>query len=86
VRSLRQLQSRLNAQLSRAVCVAPTAVHEDDALGLPGQHRLDSRLQFVLVPPREKFSRRSRDTPPYGGAMPPIDFSNNSNKRLTFAG
>ena len=33
-----------------------------------------------------KFSRRSRDTPPYGGAMPPIDFSNNSNKRLTFPG
>jgi hypothetical protein len=33
-----------------------------------------------------KFSRRSRDTPLYGGAMPPIDFSNNSNKRLTFPG
>jgi hypothetical protein len=33
-----------------------------------------------------KFSRRSRDTPPCGGAMPPIDFSNNSNKRLTYPG
>jgi hypothetical protein len=33
-----------------------------------------------------KFSRRSRYTPPYGGAMPPIRFSNNSNKRLTYPG
>jgi len=35
------------AQLSRAVCVVATAVSEDHATGLPGQHRLDSRLQFV---------------------------------------
>jgi hypothetical protein len=55
MRSLRLLQEppKCVAQLSRAVCVVPTAVREDDALGLPGQHRLDSRLQFVPVPPRE---------------------------------
>jgi hypothetical protein len=31
-----------------------------------------------------KFSRRARDAPPDGGEMPPIDFSNQRNKRLTF--
>ena len=55
IRSLKLLQKPPNcvAQLSGAVCVVPTAVREDDALGLPRQHRLDSRLQFVPVPPRE---------------------------------
>jgi hypothetical protein len=33
-----------------------------------------------------KFSRRARDAPPDGGEMPPIDFSNQRNKRLTFPG
>jgi hypothetical protein len=86
MRSLRLLQTppKCVAQFGGAVCVVPTAVREDDALGLPGQYRLDSRLQFVPVPPRD--SRRSRDTPPYGGAMPPNDFSNHRNKRLTFGG
>jgi uncharacterized membrane protein len=31
-----------------------------------------------------KFSRRARDAPPDGGEIPPIDFSNQRNKRLTF--
>jgi len=55
MRSLQLLQKppKCVAQLSGAVCVVPTAVREDDALGLPGQHRLDSRLQFMPVPPRE---------------------------------
>jgi hypothetical protein len=46
-------------------------VREYDALGLPGQHRLDRRLRFVLSR-LVKFSGRSRDTPLYGGAMLPI--------------
>jgi hypothetical protein len=42
MRSLRLLQKppKCVAQLSRAVCIVPRAVREDDALGLPGQHRL----------------------------------------------
>ena len=31
-----------------------------------------------------KFSRRARDATPDGGEMPPIDFSNQRNKGLTF--
>ena len=55
IRSLKLLQKPPNcvAQLSGAVCVVPTAVREDDALGLPRHHRLDSRLQFMPVPPRK---------------------------------
>src|SRR5262245_63503987 len=55
MRSLQLLQKppKCVAQLRGAVCVVPTAVLEYDALTFPGQHRLDSRLQFMPVPPRE---------------------------------
>ena len=87
MRSLQLLQGppKCVAQFSGAVCVVPTAVREDDALGLAGQHRWTAASNSCLCR-HVKFSRRSRDTPPYGGAMPPIDFSNKSNKRLAFPG
>src|SRR4051812_31843725 len=55
MRSLQLLQkpSECVAQLSGAVFVVPTAVREDDAVGLAGQHRLDSLLQSVPVSSRE---------------------------------
>ena len=87
MRSLQLLQTppKCVTQLSVAVCVVPTAVREDDALGLAGEHRWTAASSSCLCR-HVKFSRRSRDTPPYGGAMPPIHFSNNSNKRLTYPG
>src|SRR5262249_17083680 len=65
IRSLKLLQKPPNcvAQLSGAVCVVPTAVREDDALGLPRQHRLDSRLQFTPVPPRKIQPQITRHAP-----------------------
>jgi hypothetical protein len=48
--SLRLLQSHLNALRSSVVLRRATAVSEDDALGLLGQHRPDTRLQFVPAP------------------------------------
>ena len=61
MRSLRLLQKppKCVAQLSRAVCVVPSAVREDDALGLPGQHRL---VQPVKVEADDVAAReRSRE-------------------------
>ena len=84
MRSLQLLQRppKCVAQLSGAVCGVPTAVRED-MRSVSQDSIVWTAASNSCLCRHVKFSHRSRDTPPYGGAMPPIGFSN---KRLTFPG